>query len=256
MKHYLLTAFALLCAVQSFAQSVDVDKKTGLVTLDDKEAFYLAPKSVGMMDYDYSLQNLEHKELAYLKHTTGTRYHNNGSSSSTDDYLMVFTKTGNQCTLTGFGLITGTIKPMAKMIAAANLVQNGAVSEEEERKFIIIHNGSFVRTAAPVQNEKVIVVNNDNARRNIPPADISLKESSIYNNSEMVGVFKRTEEAGITTISVYNNTDALVCKATHPTDNPNADWTIVSDGRTATILYNSAAPLEKLFKYLVEKGIL
>ena len=207
------------------------------------------------MANDYSLQNLDHKELAYLKHQTATRYRN-GTSSEVTEYLMVFTKTGNQCTLTGFSLITGIIKPMAKMIAGANLVQNGEVSEEEERKFITLNHGSFVKSA-PTQPEKIMVVNtNDNAPRNSGPADISLKETNIYNNSEMVGVFKRTEETGVTTISVYNNTDALVCKASHPSDNPTADWTIVSEGKTAAILYNTAAPLEKLFKYLVEKGIL
>jgi len=255
MKQYLLTAIALLCAFQLAAQSVDVDKKTGLVSLDDKDAFYLVPKSMGLMENDYSLQNLDHKELAYLKHQSATRYRN-GSSSTVTEYLMVFTKTGNQCILTGFSLIGGIIKPIAKMVAGANLVQNGEVSEEEERKFITLHHGSFVKSAAPF--EKVIVVNNsnDNAPRNLAPADISLKETNIYNNSEMVGVFKRSEETGVMTISVYNNSDALVCKATHPVDNPNADWTLAADGKTATILYNTAAPLEKLFKYMVEKGIL
>ena len=255
MKHFFLSAIALICAFAASGQNVDVDKKTGLVSVDDKDAFYLIAKSVGMMDYDYSLQNLEGKELAYLKHTTGTRYNNNGTTSSTNDYLMVFSKTGNQCTLTGFGLITGTIKPMAKMIAAANLVQNGEISEAEERKFVVIHKGSFIN--GPARNEKVIVMNSgDAAPRHVAPADISLKETNIYNNSELVGVFRYAEEAGISTISVYNTSDALVCKATHPKDNPNADWTIVSDGKTATILYNTAAPLEKLFKYLVEKSIL
>jgi hypothetical protein len=252
MKRYLLIACSLFFSIGLFAQEIDVDKKTGLVSIDDKDAFYLVPKSMGLLaENDYSLQNLDHKELAYLKHQDGTRYHSNGTTTTTNEYLMVFTKTGNQCVLKGFTLIGGTIRPMAKMIAAANLVQNGEVSETEERKFIILNKGSFVK------NERVIVVNNnDNTPRNIPPADISLKETNIYNNSEMVGVFRRMEEGGITTISVYNNTDALVCKATHPSDNPNADWTIVADGKTATILYNSNAPLEKLFKYLVEKGIL
>lgn len=256
MKQYILGICVLFLAFQVKAESVDVDKKTGLVKVDDKEAFFLVSKNASLMENDYSLQNLDHKELAYLKHQTGTRYNNNGTTSNVTEYLMVFTLTGNQCTLSGFNLLGGTIKPLAKMIAGANLVQNGEVSEVEERKFITLHYGSFVK-AAPTQPEKPIVVNaSDNAPRNIPPADISLKETNIYNNSEMVGVFKHTVEGDVTTISVYNTMDALVCKATHQTDNPNADWTIVSEGRTATILYNPAAPLEKLFKYLVEKGIL
>lgn len=254
MKQYILAVCAIFCALQLSAQHVEVDKKTGLVTVEDLQSFYLVAKNATLMECDYSLQNLDHQELAYLKHQTGTRYNNNnGTTSNVTEFLMVFTKTGNQCVLSGFNLIGGTIKPLAKMIAGANLVQNGEVSETEERKFITLHYGSFVKSTP----EKPIIINtSDNTPKNIPPADISLKESNIYNNSEMVGVFKRSVDGPVTTIAVYNTTDALVCKASHETDNPNADWTIVSDGRTATILYNPAAPLEKLFKYLVEKGIL
>ncbi len=255
MKQYLLAAFALLCAFPLFAQGVDVDKKTGLVSVNDKPAFYLEPKSLGVLqESDYSLQNLEHKELAYLKHQNSVRYTGNGTTNVTE-YLMVFTKSGNQCVITGFSLLTGIIKPMARKIVAANLVQNDAVSLEEERKFIILNHGSFVtqpQGGNVVVNSAPVVA----PPRTGAPADISLKETNIYNNSELVGVFKRTEDGGITTISVYNTSDALVCKASHPNDNADADWMILSDGRTATILFNPAAPLEKLFKYLVEKGIL
>jgi hypothetical protein len=256
MKKIVLFVSAILCAIQLSAQSVDVDKKTGMVTVDDKEAFYLEPKSVGMMTYDFSLQNLQHKELAYLKHQEVPKMKRDGTTTTVTEYLMVFTKTGNLCTITGLSMITGYMKPMAKMIASANIIQNGEVSPTEERKFITLNNGTFVSNTS-LQPEKVVVTNTPSSTpRNTGPADISLKEPNIYNNSEMVGVYKRTEDAGVTTISVYNNNDALVCKATHPNDNPDADWMIVTDGKTASILYNSAAPLEKLFKYLVEKGIL
>ena len=256
MKKIVLLVSVFVCAFQLSAQSVDVDKKTGLVTVDDKEAFYLEPKSMGMMTYDFSLQNLDHKEVAYLKHQEVPVRRKDGTTTTKTEYLMVFTKTGNLCTITGLSMLTGYMKPMAKMIASANLIQNGEVSPTEERKFITLNDGTFVNNTS-LAPQKVVVSNTESAPvRSSGPADISLKESKIYNNSEMVGVFKRTEDAGITTISVYNNTDALVCKATHPNENPDADWTIVSDGKSATILYNSAAPLEKLFKYLVEKGIL
>jgi hypothetical protein len=245
----------LLSAGNAFAQRVEVDKKTGLVKVDDKEVFYLQPKSVSIMNNDFSLQNLDHKELAYLKYTPVERYRN-GSTSTEDQYLMVFTETGNQCMLTGFGLLMGTIKPMAKQIVAANLVQNGSVSMNEERKFVNLHNGQFVSATPVVTAQKAIVISNNDGPKNIPPADISLKNSSIYNHSELVGVFKRVEEEGNTVVTIYNMTDALIARATHTNGNESADWNVAWDGRTATILYNSDAPLEKLFKYLVEKGVL
>ena len=38
--------------------------------------------------------------------------------------------------------------------------------------------------------------------------------------------------------------------------NANADWNLstTADGQTTQLLYNSTTPLEKLFKYLAEKG--
>jgi hypothetical protein len=254
MKKLIVLALVLVTSISLVkAQDVEVDKKTGLVKVDGKEAFYLTPKNKTMMTSDFALENLDHKELAYLKYDEGVRYTSNGTKSTTN-YLMVFSASGNQCVLTDFNLITGIMKPIAKKIAAANLVQNGEMSQAEERKFIIINKGSFVKEAAPAPSEKVIVVNDQ--QRSAGPADISLKENKIYNNSELVGLFKNATDGNKTVISVYNNMDALVCTASHENGNDNADWNINSDGKNMTILYNNATPLEKLFKYLVEKGML
>jgi len=253
---YILSIF-ILCtafAFQTHGQKVEVDKHTGLVKVNGKESFYLTEKNKSLMQNDFALENLDHKELAYLKYEDEVHYTSGGKKTSTR-FLMVFTESGNQCYLDGFNIITGYIKPIAKRIAGANLVQDGAISDMEERKFIMLHNGTFVQEAAPQQAERTIVVNNTRPENNVR-ADISLKENKIYNNSELVGVFKRTAENGITTISVYNNNDVLICTATHEDGNDNADWNIQYDGNTATILFNAATPLEKLFAYLVEKSIL
>lgn len=250
MKQIVIIAAILMQAIASVAQDVEVDKKTNIVTVDGKESFYLVPKNKQFMECDYSLQNLQQKELAYLKLT---KYGNQVN------YFMVFTKTGNQCTLTGFGTL-GVLKHMSKMIAGANLVQGDAVSEEEERKFVILHNGSFVKdpaaTAAPALQEKVIPVATNDRHAGAGPAEISVKENKIYNNSEMVGVFKQAKDGGLTVISVYNNNDAMVCKATHLDGDNNADWNLMLDGKAVTLLYNATNPMEKLFKYLAEKGYL
>ncbi|MES2702007.1 MAG: hypothetical protein V4649_05180 [Bacteroidota bacterium] len=248
-KIILAAALSVWSATALMAQNVDIDKKTNMVQVEGKDAFYLTPKNKQLMESDYSLENLQHQELAYLKM-------NKYGSNIT--YLMVFTKSGNQCTLTGFGTF-GTLKHIAKTIAGANLVQDNVVSEEEERKFIILHNGTFLKDPSVVhapQNEKVIVVNNGDSKAARGPVDISLKENKIYNNSELVGIFKRIQENGATTIMVYNANDVKVCTAVHPDNNDNADWTLQLDGKGVTLLYYAPAPLEKLFKYLAEKGVL
>lgn len=252
-KVFSILVVITLITSQIFAQKVSVDKKTGLVTVDGKESFYLTEKNKSFMQTDYALENLNHEELAYLKYEEVVWYSHRGNKS-TSDYLMVFTKSGNQCYITNFNILTGIIKPIAKDIAAANLVQNGAISEAEERKFIVLHDGEIIKDATPIQPERTIVVSN--ATQAPINAEISLKDNKIYSNSELVGVFKRITEDSISTISVYNGNDVLVCKASHEDGNENADWNIQYDGKNSTILFNTAAPLEKLFKYLVEKGIL
>ncbi|HTN44937.1 MAG TPA: hypothetical protein VL098_01230 [Flavipsychrobacter sp.] len=255
MKKIILIVVAFLAINSSLrAQDVEVDKKTGLVKVEGQDAFYLTPKNKSMMQNDFALENLNHEELAYLKYEEGVRYTSSGEHSTTN-FLMVFTKSGNQCYLTGFSLISGYMKPIAKKIAGANLVQNGVISLTEERKFIVLNNGTFVKESpTPVPTERVIVTS-EQPRTHII-ADIALKENKIYNNSELVGIFKRSMEGNINIISVYNNNDVLVCKATHEDGNDNADWNIQTEGKNTTLLYNNATPLEKLFKYLVEKAIL
>lgn len=239
---------AVICGtMRLLAQDVDVDKSTGMVTVDGKETFYLTPKNKQLLESDYSLENLQHKELAYLKRV---KWGNDVA------YNMVFTVSGNQCTITGFGTFN-TTKHLAKKIAGASLVQNNIVSEQEERKFILLYHGTFVRDPAvvqapPAQRQADAPV----AARNIGPADISVKDNKIYNNSELVGVFKRASENGFTVISVYNANDAMICKATHPDGKDDADWDLALDGKNVTLLYNAEKPLEKLFKYLAEKGYL
>jgi hypothetical protein len=247
MKPIILIAALLLQTTAMMAQDVDIDKKTSIVQVDGKDAFMLVPKNKQFMESDFSLQNLQQKELAYLKLT---KYGNEMN------YQMVFTKTGNQCMLTGFATI-GLTKRLAKMIGGANLVQGDTLSFEEERKFVLLHNGTFIKDPAgtpPPPQEQVIQVSNE--RRSAGPADISIKENKIYNNSEMVGIFKQTTDNGLTVINVYNNNDVMVCKATHPDADNNADWSLMLDGKAVTLLYNTATPFEKLFKYLAEKGYL
>jgi hypothetical protein len=238
------------------AQNVDVDKKSGLVSIGDKETFYLTAKNTNIMGSDFSLENLQHQELAYLKKVEVAGYRN-GHETSNTNYLMVFTKSGNQCTLTGMSFLTGIIKPIAKKIAGANLVQNGEISFEEERKFLLLNNGTFINK--PTQNapEKVIVINNGNENnKNNTPANIVIKDNKIYNNSELAGIYKFVQEEGNDIIKVYNSSDAQVCSASHKSKNDNDDWKIVTDEKSINILYDAVSPLEKLFKYLVEKNIL
>ncbi|MEN9522510.1 MAG: hypothetical protein RL065_887 [Bacteroidota bacterium] len=263
MKKQLLSISSFLLfltlTINAFAgDDIDVDKKTGLVKVNGKETFYLSAKNASIMGVsDFALENLEHKELAYLKKEE-VRGWRNGHETSDLIYQMVFTKSGNQCTLTGVSALFGVIKPLAKQIAGANLVQNGEISQSEERKFIVLHNGSFFEkpaAPAPVQAPTIIVTEKPVSKPSAP-ASIQLKDDKVYNNSEQVGIFKVSKDGDFDVIKIYNTADALVCTARHKSNDNNDDWKLQIDDKAATILYDSSNPLEKLMKYLVEKGIL
>lgn len=75
----------------------------------------------------------------------------------------------------------------------------------------------------------------------------------------MIGSFKKSTGAdNITSISVYNKDDSKIATATHNDADPNADWELIpaADNKSIQLLYNTTTPLEKLFKYLAEKGFL
>ncbi|MFM2049340.1 MAG: hypothetical protein RI955_1888 [Bacteroidota bacterium] len=261
MKKQLLSiaSFLLLItfSISVFAgDDIDVDKKTGLVKINGKETFYLSAKNTSMMGVsDFALENLEHKELAYLKKEE-VRGWRNGRETSDLVYQMVFTKSGNQCTLTGVSALFGVIKPLAKQIAGANLVQEGVISPTEERKFIVLHNGSFFEKPAAPNQGPTIIVNEKPAAKVIAPASIQLKDDKIYNNSEQAGIFKTAKDGDYDVIKIYNTADALVCTARHKSNDNNDDWKLQLEDKATSILYDSTNPLEKLCKYLVEKGIL
>lgn len=147
MRKILLPLVMLLLAGMNsaFAQRVDVDKKSGLITVDGKPSFYLMGKNRALFQADYSLENLQHQELAYLKALQQPLYNPATNTNTTETfYVMTFTKTGNSCELHGYTSFS-IFKSLAKTIAAARLVQNNDVSVQEERKFIVMNNGQFLQ---------------------------------------------------------------------------------------------------------------
>ena len=254
MRLFFLLFAGLLLSCAGMAQSIDVDKKSGLVTVDGKEAFYLKAKNKVLWQADYSLENLNNEELAYLKAATEEVY--NTMTRKYDDkmtYEVTFTQTGNFCTIRDFTSLS-VMKSLAKIIAAARLVENDRVSAEAERKFVVMHNGVLQKDPTIVLN----VVNNDRTSKSSGPADISLKENKVYNNGELVAFFKRSTDNEQTLIKIYNADENMIAEARHQDGNEDADWDVwlVNDKKKLTLLYSPSNPLEKLFKYLVEKSYL
>jgi hypothetical protein len=242
------------------AQSVSVDKKTGLVKVEGKDAFYLIAVNQVLWDKDFRLENLEHKELAYLKSVQG-RSVTNPAPGSEGYYTVTFSATGNYCDISEFSGLN-IMKSLARDIASARLIENGAISAEAERKFIVMHHGVFLKDPNARGVDVNVTVNNAPPAGAAPaaaPADISVKGDKIYNNGEMIGLFRKQDIDGKTMqVTVYGKDDNKVAEARHPLNDDNADWevTLAADGKKVSLLYNVATPLEKLFKYLADKGYL
>lgn len=258
MKCLLLLHVALLSATVAIAQDLDIDKKTGLVSVDGKEAFYLTAKNKVLWQADYSLENLSHEELAYLK-AEKSREWNSASGSYQDAtwYSVTFSKSGNYCELRNYTSLN-IRKSLAKDIAAARLVVNGNVSPEAEQKFVVMHNGTFLKS----QNAAPPVVVNVNsapspAASGAKAASIALSGEKIYNNDVLVGTFRTAASAGVTTVSVYGASDDKIATARH-TDASEDDWEVAlaTDGKSMQLRYYKETPLLKLFKALAERGYL
>jgi hypothetical protein len=246
---------ALLLCVTAHAQDIIVDKKSGLVKVDGKDAFYLVPTNKTFLSKDLRLENLNHKELAYIRTEDS-----NPSGRPGEGLTFTFSATGNYCDASDY-VSFNTSKSLAKAIVAARLIENDAISEEAERKFIAMNKGTFLRNPnTPKPAEVNVTVNNGTAPGGAAPAqpaDILVKENRIYNNSELVGSFKKSSNNGIDEVAVYAKDDSKIATAKHVAGDANADWDIIlADGKKITVLYNATTPLEKLFKYLADKGLL
>jgi hypothetical protein len=252
----------LLVALNITAQDVSLDKKTDLVTVDGKPSFYIfITQKRGLGVSDYSLQNLEKKELASFSPIKGDVYNNITHRYDETTYLqIVFSKTGNSAVIKELNAF-GVQKSLAKTVAKALLVKDNDIDAEAERNFIVKLKGVFLKDPNAPQINVTVNAPPTNASTNTPPsvpADISIKANNIYNNSELAGSFKKSISAdSVLTIITYNKKDEKVATATYTYKNPDADWVVMfADGVKSSVLYNTNTPLEKLFKYFWEKGLL
>lgn len=156
MKSYLLLVLCCLFSGSILAQDVQVDRKTGLVQVDGQDAFYLVAKETGkkysrFFEKDYSLQNLDHQELAYLTLVKTESNGGNGSVHSVPNFDIAFTKSGNRCMLNRLGM--SIVRQLAMIIAAANLVQNGQISDEAEQQFLAKYKGNKAVPGNPFKED-------------------------------------------------------------------------------------------------------
>lgn len=252
MKKLVSLLAICLFALTSFSQTIEVDKTSGLVKVDGAESFYLIKKNKTWLSFDISIQNLAKEELAYLENkdvttlTPAERGNNYGTY-----YRFTFSETAN--TLIYFPNHFN-LKSIAKELVTAHLIKENKIDPKAEKAFVVSHNGTIFKD--PNSDRVNIVVNNP--APTTANASITLKGNNIYNNSELIGTYKKaTDTSGITTLSLYKKDQSKVASAKHNDKDPNEDWTVItsSDNRTIQVLYNPSSPIEMLVKFLSEKGL-
>jgi len=250
-----ISVLALVLFIQiSYSQKIEVDKGSGLVKVDGAESFYLIKKKKGLGNFDLSLQNLAKEELAYLtqKFTGSLPPNERPNSIDLPYYQFTFTETANTLNLFADAI---NQKHIAKVIVNAHLIKDNKVDPKAEKAFLASNHGTIFKDP---NSDRVNIVVNTTTPNPIGNANISLKGSNIYNNSEFIGTFKKiTDNSGITTLSLYKKDQSKVAIAKHNDKDANDDWVVTTepDNKTTQVLYNPSSPVEMLIKFLAEKGI-
>jgi len=243
MNKVLIIALACILPLAGFSQSIDVNKNNGLVSVNGKKAFYMMPKNKVMWEADYVLTNLDNKELAYFKLTKKNVYDEHlKNHNEIQYYILTFDQTGDQCYIKDYMDDTTTIvKALAKEIISGNVVQGNEINKEKEEEFVAKHDGKLKIEEHKTPDTRIL---------------INIKDNKIYNNGELIGTYKKLPINEITALQVYNTSQNKVAEITHEENGDS--WTIITpvDQEKYYLDYDKIAPMETLFKYLVEKKYL
>jgi hypothetical protein len=292
MKALLFSFLLLFSAItSSFAQKVTFDKKTGLISVNGAPSFYLIGRQRAVFQADFSLENLQHRELAYLKVLQQRIFSPIYGFTTETFYVMNFTESGNYCEihgLPGFSMF----KALGREIVAARLVQGDRILPQAEQHFIRVNGGRFrnerngnrgnddrynnrtadddrynnrgddrnngYSRATPDDKQANQKGNNSNQANDPPlPAKVSIEHDRIYDNDAWIGTYTQSvgQAKGAITLIIKDTENKKV--ATAKRTNENADWRItLPDDTTFTLKFNKESPLVSLFTSLVERQYL
>lgn len=260
----------LLASIQPlFGQKVSIDSKTELVSVDGQPAFYLMPTNKALGIADYTLTTLDKQDVAFFKRDAGEpTYNSMGTRIANIWFNVTFVKSGNTCVIDNFNAMSFQ-KSIAKDIASVALMKDGKLNEEAERVFILAHNGTFFNErnaeGTPMVNvnintdgNKVSVDNEEQKPIQPVTPSVSVKGDKAYNHDELVATFKTEQKESNTIVTIYNQMDEKVAVATKNLSAPDEDWSVllVADNKNANVRYNTEQPVEKLFEYLLKKGVI
>jgi hypothetical protein len=246
--------FLLLFSVTTYAQKIDVDRKSGLVTVDGDAYCYITPTTKSFVR-QFLVQNLQHQDLIFVSENEARRYNRETQTFEGDDYRVVFLSTHNWCTAKSVGAGFNNYQKIARLLVKEHLLQDNAVLPESERLFIRANHGVFATRIEPATQparSAPIAAAGDTSKGAYAYIDM-LNGDKFLRNGKVVGSFSRSGSTP-ETLHFYGANDVKVATAVRSGD----EWelTTLSDKQTVILRYNSTTPIDKLFGYLLEKASL
>ena len=138
MKKFLLTALIVFASTAGYAQKIDVDKDSGLITVDGRSYAKLikenAPGQLGI-NKNFTITNLAGDELLYFVFTQEPERNRMGYETGKilTYYTLNFINSG------GTGRRNGTMRAggAVKLVAKNKLIVDGQIDPAAEKKFLL-----------------------------------------------------------------------------------------------------------------------
>ncbi len=266
MKKIFSILVFLFSVTIAFADGLKIDKE-GLVTNDGVSLFYLVKKNSTFLSSDFSWQNLQHQEVAYLRLGKGEYNYNTNSNQMV--YNATFAKTGSTCTINNFTSLS-VQKSLARTLSQTEIINaDGSVNFEKERTFVLSYNGRYFAPKDATmdnRNDNVIVVENrtNNAviasntsnSSNAPASNLLLKNNKIYLNKELFGNYEMQTADGHTMVTIVSTEGVKTVEAKHEKNAEEWQLTNLLTNKKTSIIYTEAEPLQDLIMYCINKKIL
>ncbi|RYZ20716.1 MAG: hypothetical protein EOO16_15720 [Chitinophagaceae bacterium] len=258
MNRFFLTVLALLSFALSYAQEVDVDRKSGLVTVNGREFCYIVPTGAGRVR-QFNVQNLQRQDLILVTENEGKVFNSRSQAYEGDDYRMVFLGTHNWCTANSRGLTYNNYLRIARLLVDERLIQDNSVHPEAERLFVRKNQGIFNTRIEPgkqpAQTESTSTasgaISGKSPVAHAPASRLEVLQGDKYLiDGVVVGTFTRKGDA----VQLYSANDVKVATAVRKGD----EWELhtPSDEKRVSLRYYEDKSIERLFRYLQEKNYL
>ena len=160
MKNILFTAILFLGIHSMNAKDkTDIDIKDDSVLVDGKASFIFEKIKYMPGTFNYYVQDLTGKKLAFLKFYDYYDYKeisNANPKGRVTYYEVTFLESGQKAEIPAFAR---QVK-MAEVLVKQQLIQNGTITKESEQEFILVNGMPYSKKRSEMDGGNTIIINN------------------------------------------------------------------------------------------------